>query len=180
MDYQTLEAGVICFGPSTTWCWDPIAEDTTFWVIELGEIRLVPTWKCHTYWLVFLVLEDAVHANRGEKQWSYPDVNPESYVPWVQYWHVCYGVDIKPLLMNSCLAPTTGPRTQAGQELAQSKSLLLFFWSMDTEVNFFPRCHLYTHRLIHLSASSEKLIFVDDGSEHQAHNWSVCKDYKSL
>lgn len=37
---------------STIWWYGPIAEDSTY-VIEYGEVELLPNWKIHPYWLAF-------------------------------------------------------------------------------------------------------------------------------
>lgn len=35
------------------------------WVVEHWQIKLALKWKLYTYWLAFIVLEDAIHATRG-------------------------------------------------------------------------------------------------------------------
>lgn len=37
------------------------------WLIDHGEIELVFTWKLHSYWLAFMVLQVPMHSTRGEK-----------------------------------------------------------------------------------------------------------------
>lgn len=80
MDPKTLQAIAITLGY-------PLELDSKIlllkilhsWVIEHREIKLILTWKLHPFWLAFMVLEGAMNAIKGEKQLSYPTVNPMSY-----------------------------------------------------------------------------------------------------
>lgn len=33
---------------------------------ECGEIKVEPTWKVHSDWLAFIIVEGSMHMNRGE------------------------------------------------------------------------------------------------------------------